>query len=80
MGAVIPDRRQFLQSSLALAGFGLLSGCGLLADRVRQSERVPVIGYLSLGSSAESADSVDAFRQGLGELGYVEGQSITIEY
>jgi putative ABC transport system substrate-binding protein len=43
---------------------------------------VPVIGYLSSGSleSDNVAARLTAFRQGLNELGYVEGQSIVIEY
>ena len=44
-----------------------------------QSSRVPRIGVLSPGVSGPSV-LLDAFRQGLRELGYVEGQSIAIEY
>ena len=42
----------------------------------QQPTKVPRIGYQSAGSSAERED---AFRQGLRELGYVEGQNIVIE-
>jgi putative ABC transport system substrate-binding protein len=41
---------------------------------------MPVIGYLGSGSPGPSASSVAAFRQGLAETGYVEGQNIAIEY
>jgi putative tryptophan/tyrosine transport system substrate-binding protein len=45
----------------------------------QQSKKVPRIGILSpLSSSAD--DLLDAFRQGLRELGYVEGRNIVIEY
>jgi hypothetical protein len=41
---------------------------------------VPIIGFLSSRSGAESTDLVAAFRKGLGEAGYVEGQNIAVEY
>jgi ABC-type uncharacterized transport system substrate-binding protein len=73
-------RRQFLRAALALTSLGLLAGCGSLAARLQQPKRVPLIGYLSLGSPADAAASVDAFRQGLHELGYAEGRDVAIEY
>jgi putative ABC transport system substrate-binding protein len=42
---------------------------------------MPMIGYLSYTSAEyEAAALLPAFRQGLREIGYVEGQSVTIEY
>jgi len=41
---------------------------------------MPVIGYLSQRSPADSANIVAAFRKGLKEEGYVEGQNVTIEF
>ncbi len=41
---------------------------------------MPVIGYLSGGSPGPNAPCVAAFRQGLSETGYVEGQNVAIEY
>src|SRR5439155_22924055 len=45
-----------------------------------QQKAMPVIGLLSLGSSGPFAPFVTAFRQGLMETGYVEGQNLAIEY
>ena len=41
---------------------------------------MPVIGFLSGRSAGEAASAVDAFREGLGKIGYIEGQNVTIEY
>ena len=41
---------------------------------------MPVIGFLSAALPQSYAHIVTAFRQGLKELGYVDGQNIAIEY
>jgi putative ABC transport system substrate-binding protein len=45
-----------------------------------QPTKRPVIGYLSGVSPGDSVPALTAFRQGLGEAGYAEGQSVAIEY
>src|SRR5262249_59946633 len=40
----------------------------------------PVIGFVSPGSPGPGGPLLDAFRQGLSETGYTEGQKVTIEY
>jgi putative tryptophan/tyrosine transport system substrate-binding protein len=71
-------RRHFLQGSLALAGLGLLTGCGMVPPLAQQPAKVPRLGLLT--TRAVGSRNLDAFYQGLRELGYVEGQTITIEY
>jgi putative ABC transport system substrate-binding protein len=41
---------------------------------------MPLIGYLGAGAPGPFARFVEAFRQGLSETGYVEGQNLTIDY
>jgi len=48
-------------------------------DVFAQQPALPVIGYLSSRSPADSADIVAAFRQGLNETGFVEEQNVIIE-
>jgi putative ABC transport system substrate-binding protein len=46
----------------------------------QQSVKVPRIGFLATVSASTISDRVEAFRQGLRELGYVEGKNIVIEW
>src|SRR5215208_2516929 len=55
----------------------------LLSASVRITEAqqpIPRIAYLGGSSSSASSTRVDSFRQGLRELGYVEGKNIVIEW
>jgi len=59
----------------------LLVGAVIAPRTLRaQQKTMLVIGYLSLASPGSNAANVAAFRQGLGEAGFVEGQNVTIEY
>ena len=50
------------------------------AEAQQPAGKVPQIGFLTTGSQVTDAPRIEAFRQGLRELGYVEGKNINIEY
>jgi putative ABC transport system substrate-binding protein len=60
----------------------LLLGGVMTAARAlhAQQKAMPMIGYLNSGSAGSTAPGVAAFREGLSETGYVEGQNVAIEY
>jgi putative ABC transport system substrate-binding protein len=51
----------------------------LTVAEAQQPPKIPRIGYLSVLSPSSDSARLEAFRQGLHELGYVDGQSMTIE-
>jgi putative ABC transport system substrate-binding protein len=65
-------RREFL----TLAGSGAVWPLVALA----QQKPRPVIGFISSGAPDPSGDRVRAFKQGLQENGFVEGQNVDFEY
>jgi putative ABC transport system substrate-binding protein len=67
------DRRRFLLTSLA----GGLAGP--LAAGAQGTRKVPRVGIVLVNTPAEHRQNLDAFRSGLRELGYIEGQNIVIE-
>ncbi len=65
-----------------MAGLLVALALGLLAapTAAAQPPRMPRIGYLEAYSPSAGALRLESFRQGLRELGYVEGQNVAIEY
>ena len=57
----------------------LLLASGQLVE-AQQPTKIPRVGYLAANSLSDISARVEAFRQGLRELGYVEGKSIVIEH
>jgi putative ABC transport system substrate-binding protein len=49
-------------------------------SQAQEPKKIPKIGYLSGGSASVAGPRVDAFRQGLRQQGYTEGQNIEIEF
>jgi putative ABC transport system substrate-binding protein len=65
-------RRQFI------AVLGGVAAWPLAAQA--QQPAVPVVGFLHSGSPENQSGNLSGFRQGLAELGFVEGQNLTIEF
>jgi len=66
-----------------ITGFALgavLLALSFSAVRGQQTNKVPRIGILVPGSASGYASRIEAFRKGLHELRYVEGQNVNIEY
>jgi putative ABC transport system substrate-binding protein len=64
-------RREFLTSTIIAASWPVASPA---------QQNLPLIGFLSSRSEAESEQHLRAFRDGLREAGYVEGQNVAFEY
>jgi putative tryptophan/tyrosine transport system substrate-binding protein len=84
-GSTTPsDRRDRMTACIGRREFITLLGgaaaCLPLAARAQQPA-MPLVGFMNINTSAESVpDLVAAFRQGLKETGFVEGQNVAVEY
>ena len=59
---------------------GFLGGAAAWPLSARAQQRLPLVGFLRNTSAANSAGLLAAFRKGLNETGFVEGQTVAIEY
>jgi putative tryptophan/tyrosine transport system substrate-binding protein len=67
------SRRQFVVGA-GTAGLGLVAGCGRLPGQGQSPVKMPRIGYVSAGNRY-----AQALLDGLQELGYLDGQNVTVE-
>ena len=68
--------------SARLFGFALCAVLFALCNpaSAQQPKKIPRIGFLVSTSPSNISDRIEAFRQGLRELGYVDGKNIVIEW
>jgi putative tryptophan/tyrosine transport system substrate-binding protein len=72
-------RREVLRGGLALAGLGLLAGCGRLPPPAQPPARVHRLGFLVVDSAEATAVFMRPILEALAELGYVEGRNLDVE-
>src|SRR5215510_14623390 len=65
---------------IVLAPTALLLALCSFAEAQKPTKKIPQIGFLSLNPAAVQKDRIEAFREALRKLGYVEGKNINIEY
>jgi putative ABC transport system substrate-binding protein len=70
--------RRLVGIGLGLAGLGALAGCGVLPFQARSAGRVHRLGYLR--AETPPPGDIEGFRRGLREQGYVEGETVVVEY
>jgi ABC-type uncharacterized transport system substrate-binding protein len=78
----VPEPRRRIQNRKLVGLFALvvtLAMCGAVAD-AQQPKKGPRIAFLSTSDTAADSARFDGIRQRLRELGYIEGQNITIDY
>ena len=68
-------RKNFIRIALCAMLFALC-----VSAEAQQAKNIPRIVYLSASSGSANATRYEAFRQGLRDLGYVEGKNIVIEW
>jgi putative ABC transport system substrate-binding protein len=67
-------RREFI----SLLGGGVAAWP--LAARAQQQPTMPLVGFLGTQSADQVEDQLRAFRQGLSEIGYIDGRNLAIDY
>ena len=82
---VVDRSLSVLQLARGICAAASLALCSVLVAscppaQAQQSAKIPRIGFLSASSLAPAAARIEAFRQGLRQLGYVEGKNIVIEF
>jgi putative ABC transport system substrate-binding protein len=70
-------RHRRIKAILLLIGFIVAS---VHFAEAQQPKKVPRIGFLVAGPASAVTNRIEAFRQGLGERGYIEGKTILVEY
>jgi putative ABC transport system substrate-binding protein len=73
-------KRLLKKTSLASILFAGVVLAVAVTVEAQQVAKMPHIGFLGVATPASYANQLVGFRQGLGELGYVEGKTITVDF
>src|SRR6187200_579225 len=73
-------RREFNKLLGGAAAAALSAPVSLVTSHQAQAQNVPRIGWIFPGASAGNPTELAGFKEGLRELGYVEGSNIIVEY
>ena len=73
-------RKSKIANLIWLGLFVLLFGWAGMAHAQQPVKKIPRVGFLSLTPATVQKDRIEAFREALRKLGYVEGQNINFEY
>jgi putative tryptophan/tyrosine transport system substrate-binding protein len=73
------NRKSKIQNRKWAGLLSLVIAFAMCGDVEAQPTKIPHIGFLTASSLTDNAARIEAFRQGLRELGYVEGKNIVIE-
>ncbi len=65
---------------IAAIGVGVILGLFAAVAQAQQAKKPPIVGVIVPGSQASYSARIEAFRQHLRTLGYIEGQNLTVEY
>jgi ABC-type uncharacterized transport system substrate-binding protein len=75
------DREKNMKKKITVLTLGALLFALCLPAEAQQTAKIPWIGYVSgSGDANNPGPNVEAFRQGLRDLGYIEGKNILVEY
>ena len=77
---VVRSQRSVFKGSLFVFTLCAMLFALCTSAEAQQPTKIPRIGYLAAGSALSASSRIEAFRQGLHALGYVEGKDIVIEY
>jgi putative tryptophan/tyrosine transport system substrate-binding protein len=73
-------QQKFMREKITALTLGALLFALSVPVWAQQATKVPQIGFIIVTSPSANAARIDAFRQGLRDLGYVEGKNIVIQY
>jgi putative ABC transport system substrate-binding protein len=77
---LLPERGDGMKRRASMFLLGGAATTGWPFSTHAQQKSMPVIGWLNAGAPGPGAPLVAAFRQGLADSGYVEGQNVAIDY